>query len=126
MVQGGPAIQLGVIAGSILGLWVGARALVDAVVRLARRFGLSDLTIGLTVVAMGTSTPELVVSVDSALKGLGNIAVANVLGSNVYNLAFILGVISLLRMIPIAEGLVRRDGGALSRARSSSASSSPT
>jgi cation:H+ antiporter len=113
MVQGGPAIQLGVIAGSILGLWVGARALVDAVVRLARRFGLSDLTIGLTVVAMGTSTPELVVSVDSALKGLGNIAVANVLGSNVYNLAFILGVISLLRVMPIAEGLVHRDGGAL-------------
>jgi cation:H+ antiporter len=113
MVQGGPAVQLGIIVASVLGLWIGARALVDAVVRLARRFGLSDLTIGLTVVAMGTSTPELVVSVDSALKGLGNIAVANVLGSNVYNLAFILGVISLLRVIPIAEGLVHRDGGAL-------------
>jgi cation:H+ antiporter len=113
MVQGGPAVQLGVIAASVLGLWIGARMLVDAVVRLAQRFGLSDLTIGLTVVAMGTSMPELVVSVDSALKGLGDIAVANVLGSNVYNLAFILGVISLLRMIPIAEGLVRRDGGAL-------------
>ncbi|AXG09519.1 calcium/sodium antiporter [Haloplanus rubicundus] len=113
MVQGGPAVQLGVIAASVLGLWIGARALVDAVVRLARRFGLSDHTIGLTVVAMGTSTPELVVSVDSALKGLGNIAVANVLGSNVYNLAFILGVISLIRVIPIAEGLVHRDGGAL-------------
>ncbi|WP_276259748.1 calcium/sodium antiporter [Haloglomus litoreum] len=113
MVQGGPAVQVGVIVVTVLGLWVGARVLVDAVVRLARRFGLSELTIGLTIVAMGTSTPELAVSVDAALKGLGDLAVANVLGSNVYNLAFILGVISLLRVIPVAEPLVRRDGVAL-------------
>jgi cation:H+ antiporter len=113
MVQGGPAVQLGVVVATILGLWLGARALVDAVVRLARRFGLSDLTIGLTVVAMGTSTPELAVSVDSALKGLGDIAVANVLGSNIYNLAFVLGIVSLLKVIPIAESLVHRDGVAL-------------
>ncbi|MBX0295369.1 calcium/sodium antiporter [Haloarcula nitratireducens] len=113
MVAGGPLVQLVVIVLSILGLWVGARFLVDAVVRLARRFGLSDLTIGLTIVAMGTSTPELAVSVDAALKGLGDIAVANVLGSNIYNLAFILGVVSLIRVLPITETLVRRDGLAL-------------
>jgi len=82
-------------------------------VRLARRFGLSDLTIGLTIVAMGTSTPELAVSVDAALEGAGDIAVANVLGSNIYNLAFVLGVVSLLKVIPIAESLVHRDGVAL-------------
>ncbi|WP_251344019.1 calcium/sodium antiporter [Haloplanus halophilus] len=113
MVRVGPIVQLGVILLSVLGLWIGARLLVDAVVRLARRFGLSDLTIGLTIVAMGTSTPELAVSVDAALKGAGDIAVANVLGSNIYNLAFILGVISLLKVIPIAESLVHRDGIAL-------------
>jgi cation:H+ antiporter len=113
MVQGGPAVQIGVILLTVLGLWIGARLLVDAVVRLARRFGLSDLTIGLTIVAMGTSTPELTVSVDAAFKGLGDIAVANVLGSNVYNLAFILGVISLSRAIPVADSIVRRDGVAL-------------
>ena len=113
MVFGGPLGQVAVVVVSVLGLWVGARLLVDAVVRLARRVGLSDLTIGLTVVAAGTSTPELAVSVDAALKGLGDIAVANVLGSNIYNLAFILGVVSLVRVIPIAEGLVRRDGLAL-------------
>jgi cation:H+ antiporter len=113
MVQGGPAVQIGVILVSILGLWVGARLLVDAVVRLAQRFGLSDLTIGLTVVAMGTSTPELAVSVDAALKGVGDIAVSNILGSNIYNLAFILGVVSLLKVIPIAKSLVHRDGVAL-------------
>jgi cation:H+ antiporter len=113
MVQGGTTVQLSVIFLSIVGLWIGARLLVDAVVRLARRFGLSDLTIGLTIVAMGTSTPELAVSVDAALKGAGDIAVANVLGSNIYNLAFILGVISILKVIPIAESLVHRDGIAL-------------
>jgi cation:H+ antiporter len=113
MVQGSPIVQVGIILLSILGLWIGARLLVDAVVRLARRFGLSDLTIGLTIVAMGTSTPELAVSVDAALKGVGDIAVANVLGSNIYNLAFILGVISLLKVLPIAESLVHRDGVAL-------------
>ncbi|MFC7225241.1 calcium/sodium antiporter [Halalkalicoccus sp. GCM10025322] len=113
MVQGGPIVQISVILLSILGLWIGARLLVDAVVRLAQRFGLSDLTIGLTIVAMGTSTPELSVSVDAALKGLGDIAVANVLGSNIYNLAFILGVISILKVIPIAESFVHRDGVAL-------------
>ena len=113
MVQGGPIVQIGVILLSILGLWIGARFLVDAVVRLARRFGLSDLTIGLTIVAMGTSTPELAVSVDAALKGVGDIAVANVLGSNIYNLAFILGVISLVRVIPIQKSLLHRDGIAL-------------
>ncbi len=113
MAQGGPIGQIGVILLSILGLWIGARLLVDAVVRLAQRFGLSDLTIGLTIVAMGTSTPELAVSVDAALKGAGDIAVANVLGSNAYNLAFILGVISLLKVIPIEQSFVRRDGIAL-------------
>ncbi|MFC6862781.1 calcium/sodium antiporter [Halomicroarcula sp. GCM10025817] len=113
MVSGGSLVQVAVIVVSVLGLWVGARLLVDAVVRFARRVGLSDLTIGLTVVAAGTSTPELAVSVDAALKGLGDIAVANVLGSNIYNLAFILGVVSLVRVLPIAAGLVRRDGLAL-------------
>lgn len=113
MATGSTLIQVGIILLSVFGLWIGARLLVDAVVRLARRFGLSDLIIGLTIVAMGTSTPELSVSVDAAFKGAGDIAVANVLGSNVYNLALILGVVALLRTIPITESLVRRDGVAL-------------
>lgn len=113
MVQSGPLVQLGVVLLSVLGLWAGARLLVDAVVRLARRVGLSELTIGLTVVAIGTSTPELAVTVDAALKGLGDIAVSNVLGSNVYNLAFVLGTLSLVRAIPATGSLVRRDGVAL-------------
>jgi len=113
MVQGGSAVQVGVVLATVLGLWVGARLLVDSVVRLARRAGLSELVIGLTVVAIGTSTPELVVTTDAALKGLGDIAVGNVVGSNIYNLAFILGVVSIVRVVPIERSLVHRDGLAL-------------
>lgn len=109
----GTAVRIGILVASVAGLWVGARLLVDAVVRLARRIGLSELTIGLTVVAAGTSTPELAVTTDAALKGLGDIAVGNVVGSSIYNLAFILGVVSLIRFIPIERSLVHRDGAVL-------------
>ncbi|NHX36617.1 MULTISPECIES: calcium/sodium antiporter [Halolamina] len=109
----GTLSQLAVVLASVVGLGVGARLLVDAVVRLARRFGLSELVIGLTVVAAGTSTPELAVSLDAAFKGLETIAVANVLGSNVYNLAFVMGVVALIRVIPIDRSLLHRDGIAL-------------
>jgi cation:H+ antiporter len=110
MVDGGAAVQVGILVATVAGLWVGARLLVDSVVRLARRLGLSELTIGLTIVAAGTSTPELVVSSDAALKGLGDIAVGNVVGSNIYNLAFVLGVVSVVRVVPIERSLVHRDG----------------
>jgi len=113
MVAVDTAVQLGIVAASVAGLWVGARLLVDGAVRLARGVGLSELAIGLTVVAAGTSTPELVVTTDAALKGLGDIAVGNVVGSNVYNLAFILGTVSAIRVLPVTETLVRRDGVAL-------------
>jgi cation:H+ antiporter len=98
---------------SVVALWVGARSLVDAAVRLARRVGLSDLTIGLTVVALGTSAPELVVTTDAALGGLGDIAVGNVVGSNVFNLAVVLGTVSLVRAVPVERSLLHRDGAAL-------------
>ena len=113
MIAGGTTVQLGVLVATVAGLWLGARLLVDSVVRLARRLGLSELVIGLTIVAAGTSTPELVVSADSALKGLGDIAVGNIVGSNIYNLAFILGVVSLVRFVPIERSLVHRDGAVL-------------
>jgi cation:H+ antiporter len=110
MVVDSLAAQIGILVATVGGLWLGARLLVDSVVRLARRVGLSELTIGLTIVAAGTSTPELVVTADAALAGLGDIAVGNVVGSNIYNLAFILGVVSLVRVVPIERSLVHRDG----------------
>lgn len=113
MVEGGAVVQIGIVVATVAGLWIGARLLVDSAVRLARLVGLSELTIGLTIVAAGTSTPELVVTTDAALAGFGDIAVGNVVGSSIYNLAFILGVVSLLRVVPIDRSLVHRDGVAL-------------
>mgnify|MGYP000457018210 CR=1 FL=1 len=113
MTQGEIVVRFAIIVGTVFGLWIGARALVDAVVKLARRFGVSEITIALTVVAVGTSAPEIVVTSDAALAGFGDIAVGNVVGSNTYNLAFILGVVSLLRVIPVERSLLHRDGIAL-------------
>ncbi|MFD1598898.1 calcium/sodium antiporter [Halobellus rarus] len=113
MAQGGIVVQFAIIVGAVFGLWIGARALVDAVVKLAQRLGVSETTIALTIVAIGTSMPEIVVTSDAALSGFGDIAVGNVVGSNIYNLAFILGVVSLLRVIPVERSLLHRDGIAL-------------
>jgi cation:H+ antiporter len=104
------AVDLGIIVAAVLGLWLGARTMVDGSVRLARGVGLSETVIGLTLVAVGTSAPELVVSVGAALSGTGDVAVGNVVGSNVYNLALVLGVVSLIRFLPITRSLVKRDG----------------
>jgi cation:H+ antiporter len=106
-------VDVVVLLASVVGLWVGARSLVDAAVRLARRVGLSDLVVGLTVVAAGTSSPELVVTADAALGGLGNIAVGNVVGSSLFNLTLVLGLVAFAGSIAVRRRLVHRDGVAL-------------
>ena len=69
----------------IVVLWFGANWVVDASTRIARKIGVSDLIIGLTIVAIGTSAPEFAVTVSAALGGQPNISVGNVIGSNIYN-----------------------------------------
>ena len=113
MVLGTVGWSLALIVASVAGLWIGARTFVDGAVRLARRVGLSELVIGLTVVAIGTSLPELVVTGGAALAGAGDIAVGNVVGSNVYNLAFVLGILALVSPIAVSQSVIRRDGPAL-------------
>jgi cation:H+ antiporter len=99
------------IALSILGglavLTAGAEGLVRGASRLALLAGISPLVVGLTVVAYGTSTPELVVSVKAALGGNPDIAVGNVVGSNIFNVLFILGVSALIAPLVVARQLVR-------------------
>jgi cation:H+ antiporter len=87
------------------GAYAVPHSVVDAVVRLARRVGLSDLTVGLTVVAADTPTLELAVSLDAAYRGLGDIAVANVLESNVYNITGIVGLAALVVNLAALETL---------------------
>lgn len=90
-------------------LVVGAEVMVRGASRLASAFGVSSLVIGLTVVAFGTSAPELAVSVQSALTGQANLALGNVIGSNIANILLILGIAALTAPLVVASQLVRFD-----------------
>ena len=96
------------IAGSVL-LWFGAETFVRCSAALALRMGLTPLAVGLTVVAFGTSAPELGVSLDSTLSGLGEVATGNVVGSNIANVGLILGIAALIRPIEVRAQLLRLD-----------------
>ena len=101
------------IAVSFLFLWKGAQWLVESAARIARRLGVSELVIGLTVVAFGTSAPEFAVSVSAALRGEAAVSVGNVVGSNIFNIGFILGGCGLVGAIRTSRHIVWRDGGIL-------------
>jgi cation:H+ antiporter len=90
-------------------LVLGADFMVHGAVRLARRLGVSPFFIGVTVVAFGTSAPELAASVGASLKGAGGLAVGNVLGSNIANIALILGATALISPVPIERSIWRVD-----------------
>lgn len=106
-------IDILVIVVCILALWQGAELVVNSATRIARKIGMSDLVIGLTVVAIGTSAPEFAVTVVAALEGQSDISVGNVVGSNIFNLGFILGGLAMLRGIATTKTMVYRDGGML-------------
>jgi cation:H+ antiporter len=89
-------VNLGLIVAGLVLLVTGSNFLVEGAVQLARALGLSELVIGLTVVAVGTSLPELATSVLAALKGERDIAVGNIVGSNIFNLLCVLGLASLV------------------------------
>ncbi|MFN6263472.1 MAG: calcium/sodium antiporter [Chromatiaceae bacterium] len=90
-------------------LVAGADLLVKGAARLAGAFGVPSLVIGLTVVAFGTSAPELAVSVKAAYAGQAELAIANVVGSNIFNVLFILGVAALIMPLVISKQLIRQD-----------------
>lgn len=97
------------ILGGLALLYVGAEGLVRGSAGLALRVGLTPLVVGLTVVAFGTSSPELVVSLSAALEGQGALAIGNVVGSNISNFALILGVTALIRPVGVEVQLIRLD-----------------
>ena len=99
---------LTLLAGLALLIW-GADFLVKGASRIAVGFGISPLVVGLTIVAFGTSSPEMMVSVSSALKGEADIAVGNVVGSNIFNVLFILGVSALITPLLVSKQLVKID-----------------
>ncbi len=102
-------ISILILILSLALLIIGAESLVRGASTLARRFGLSSFFIGLTIVGFGTSTPELFASVTAALEGYGDIAVGNCVGSNIFNIAVILGITAIIAPIPIQAELVRKE-----------------
>lgn len=96
------------LAGLLI-LILGADLLVRGASRLAAAFGVSPLAVGLTVVAIGTASPEIAVSLHAAASGQGDLMLGNVLGSNIFNILFILGITALVAPIVIAEQLIRQD-----------------
>lgn len=90
-------------------LILGGDVLVRGASRMALRFNVSTLVVGLTIVAFSTSAPEMLVSLNAALKGVPDFAMGNVVGSNISNLALVLGVASLIGFIPINKVTARRD-----------------
>ena len=91
------------------GLISGAELLVRGAARLAAAVGLSPLVIGLTVVAYGTSTPELAVSVQASLNGQAALSLGNVVGSNIFNVLFILGLSAIITPLVVSQQLVQLD-----------------
>ena len=95
---------IGFIVAGLTGLMVGGHWIVGGAIAVSRLAGLPETVIGLTVVAVGTSLPELATSVIAARKGNADIAVGNVVGSNIFNILFVLGISALIRPLPLAAG----------------------
>lgn len=105
-----PWWQIGVyLALGLVGLPLGADLLVDSSVEIAQAFGVSDTVIGLTLVAIGTSLPELATTVMAAVRRHSDVALGNVIGSNMFNLLGIIGVAALVGPIPVDPGILRFD-----------------
>ena len=93
----------------MIGLPLGADILVDSSLVIAKRFGISDAVIGLTLVAIGTSLPELATTVMAAIRKQADVALGNVIGSNMFNLLAIIGIASLFGNIPVADEFLEFD-----------------
>jgi cation:H+ antiporter len=98
-----------VLLGGLVLLWKGADLLSDGAVGLAERMGLSELVIGLTVVALGTSAPEMAAGIVAALGGRGDITIGNVYGANIADLSLIGGLVALIRPVEVRVAILRRE-----------------
>ena len=103
------AIQILILLGGLLLILFGANWLVDGSSSIAKRFGISEFVIGLTIVGIGTSTPEMVVSFLSSFQGKADMAIGNIVGSNIFNTMMILGVTALISPLVITKSNLKRD-----------------
>src|SRR6185436_18655726 len=105
----GRGVNVALILGGLTLLVVGAQGLVRGASRLALVLGIPPLVVGLTIVAFGTSAPELAVSIRSCLADRTSVVLGNVVGSNIYNVLFILGLSALIIPLGVAPQLIRWD-----------------
>ncbi|MFN8956630.1 MAG: sodium:calcium antiporter, partial [Hyphomonadaceae bacterium] len=105
----GILLPLALAVGGIAITIFGARFFVNGAVDLAKGFGVSDTIIGLTVVAVGTSMPELVTSITAAFRKHADVAYGNIVGSNIFNVLFVLGATSLVKPIEIPKQIIQFD-----------------
>ena len=103
------AIQILILLGGLLLILFGANWLVDGSSSIAKRFGISEFVIGLTIVGIGTSTPEMVVSFLSSFQGKADMAIGNIVGSNIFNTMMIMGVTALISPLAITKSNLKRD-----------------
>ncbi len=102
-------IQILILLAGLLLILCGANYLVDGSSSIAKRFGISEFVIGLTIVGIGTSTPEMVVSFLSSFQGKADMAIGNIVGSNIFNTVTILGVTALIAPLTITRSNLRKD-----------------
>ncbi|MDT8344680.1 MAG: calcium/sodium antiporter [Thermohalobaculum sp.] len=99
----------GLIGVGLVGLPVGAQLLIDGARGIATEFGVSETVIGLTIVAVGTSLPELATTLMAAVRGQADVAIGNVVGSNIFNVTFIIGAASLVGPMQVPDEILTRD-----------------
>jgi len=109
VVSGGPMKHLGLTVVGIVVLVIGSEMMVRGGIEIAREFGISEAVIGLTLIAFGTSLPELATSVAAALKGESEISIGNVLGSNIFNLGLVVGTAFTIRPATVPVFVIRQD-----------------
>ena len=102
-------VQTLILIGGLILILLGANYLVDGSSSIAKKFGLSEFVIGLTIVGIGTSSPEMVVSFMSAIQGKAEMAIGNVVGSNIFNTLIILGITALISPLTITKSNIRKD-----------------
>jgi len=102
-------VAVGLIVGGIFGLVCGSELLVRGAVDIARAAGISETVIGLTLVAFGTSLPELATGIVAALRGHTEVALGNVMGSNIFNILLIVGILAMLVPVPVAAEVINFD-----------------
>lgn len=101
--------EAAVIVGGLIALIWGAGLMVDASIQIARTYGISEAVIGLTIVAVGTSLPELATSVIAAYRGHSEVAVGNVVGSNIFNVLGVLGLTAAIKPVTISDEMTSHD-----------------